>query len=286
MADIDALELSHATPPPSEPGVEGPPGRVKRIALGILLFAIGGSLGYWIYQRSRPVTVPAVAATAEPTPVVAPAPTAPRLEGENIFLPPLAETDSIVRTLVGTLSAQPKILTWLATNRLIENFTVVTLSIAEGRSPAKLLRPLVPQGKFRVRTGGGHTLIDRASYQRYDDYGAAIGALDATGTARLYLTLKPRIVDAYRQLGYPDADFDPALERAMGVLLAVPVIETDIAVREKIVTYEFADPATESLSSAARQFLRMGPANVRIVQAKLREVAQLLGLHPGGSTGA
>ena len=42
--------------------------------------------------------------------------------------------------------------------------------------------------------------------------------------------------------------------------------------------YEFANDAYEDLPAAQRQFLRMGPRNVRIVKAKLRAVAGYLGI--------
>jgi hypothetical protein len=44
------------------------------------------------------------------------------------------------------------------------------------------------------------------------------------------------------------------------------------------VSYEFGDARLESLSGAQRQFLRMGPRNVRLIQDKLRELAPLLGM--------
>ena len=67
--------------------------------------------------------------------------------------------------------------------------------------------------------------MDPRSYERYNPHGDAIAALDSVGTASLYLTLKPRINDAYRELGYPDADFDRVLERAIGVLLQTPALD-------------------------------------------------------------
>ena len=51
-----------------------------------------------------------------------------------------------------------------------------------------------------------------------------------------------------------------------------------MALASKSVAYEFADPRLQSLSSAQRQFLRMGPRNVRLIQAKLREIAPLMGI--------
>ena len=61
-------------------------------------------------------------------------------------------------------------------------------------------------------------------------------------------------------------------------LLKTPLIEGDMALASKSVAYEFADPRLQSLSSAQRQFLRMGSRNVRLIQAKLREVAPFVGI--------
>ena len=61
-------------------------------------------------------------------------------------------------------------------------------------------------------------------------------------------------------------------------LLKTPVVDGDVALASKSVAYEFADPRLQSLSSAQRQFLRMGPRNVRLIQAKLREIAPLVGI--------
>ena len=85
-------------------------------------------------------------------------------------------------------------------------------------------------------------------------------------------------VDGYRELGHPDGNVDQAFERAVIELLKTPVIEGDVALASKSVAYEFADPRLQSLSSAQRQFLRMGSRNVRLIQAKLREIAPLVGI--------
>ena len=63
-------------------------------------------------------------------------------------------------------------------------------------------------------------------------------------------------------------------------LLATPVVEGNVPLASKSVAYEFADPRLQSLSSAQRQLLRMGPRNVQLIQAKLREIASLAGLNP------
>ena len=115
------------------------------------------------------------------------------------------------------------------------------------------------------------TFIDPRSYQRYDLHAAAVEAIDARGAARLYVTLKPRIKDAYRDLD--PGDVDAALERAIVHLLRTPVVE-GAPIESDRVMYTYVDPSPESLSSAQRQLSRMGPRNQRIVQAKLREITR------------
>ena len=198
--------------------------------------------------------------------------------GETIDLPPVNQTDAIVRELVAKLSSHPTVAAWLTTDQLVRNFTAVLDNISTGRTPSGHLGKVRPTGNFQVRDDRGSVWIDPRSYRRYDKYADAVSALDARGAARLYATLKPRIADSYRELGHPDGNVDAALERAVVELLKTPVVEGDVALASKSVAYEFADPRLQSLSSAQRQFLRMGPRNVRLIQAKLREMAPFLGI--------
>lgn len=251
----------------------------------ILLFVISAAaVGYVVFERQRAKTPTAVAAPVSapaPPPAAAKPAGGPLVSAENIPLPPLGETDPLVRQLLVKLSSHPKVLAWLATNGLIENFAVATLNISDGKSPAlQHWRSLAPESRFSVIHSANGAMLDPKSYRRYDAYAAAIGALDAPGTARLYLTLKPRIIEAYRNLGFPEGDFDSVLERAMHELVTTPAAPNDIALREKVITYQFVDPDVESLSGAQKQLLRMGPDNMRIVQNKLRDIALQLGLHP------
>jgi len=238
-------------------------------------------VGYVVLRRQRAPQQTAVAPVSTPAP--APAPAAkdgPLVQAENIPLPPLPQMDALMRQLVVKLSSHPQVLAWLATNGLIENFTVATLNISDGKSPALHWKGLGPQTRFSIIKTTDGVMLDPKSYRRYDEYAAAIGALDAPNTARLYLTVKPRIMEAYRSLGFPEGDFDPVLERAMHELVTTPEIQKDIALKEKVITYQFVDANVEALSGAQKQLLRMGPDNMRIVQGKLRDIATQLDLHP------
>jgi hypothetical protein len=252
-------------------------------AILVLLFAIGAAvIGYVVFKRTRP-TAPAMAVVqAPPAATAAPAPprSGPLVEAEKIALAPLGEMDAVVRDLLVKLSSHPKVLAWLATDRLLETFTVATLNLSEGKTPTQHWAALRPKARFSVTKAPEGTTLDPRSYRRYDEFAAAINGLDPAGTARLYLTVKPRIMEAYRNLGFPEGDFDPVLERALATLLRTKPIEGNILLKEKVLTYGFADPDIEALPSAQRQLLRMGPDNMRIVQDKLRAIAVQLGLHP------
>lgn len=49
------------------------------------------------------------------------------------------------------------------------------------------------------------------------------------------------------------------------------MLDGDVQLEEKIITYSFADERLEALSGAQRQLLRMGPDNARTVQETLSE---------------
>jgi len=92
----------------------------------------------------------------------------------------------------------------------------------------------------------------------------------------LYRRAAPLFEEAFKDLGYPDKKFADVLHRAIDMLLAVPVIEKDIMLEEKVTTYMFADPRLEKLNPAKKHLLRMGPGNIKKIQAKLREITALL----------
>lgn len=271
MAELGDLKLDKPyEPPPDEPRLGW------RVLLVVLLVVAVGYLVWSLVQKPEK-PAPDVKVQTEQQKAEAEKPLTPE-PGEDIDLPELGQTDPIVRQLVGALSSHPKVAAWLTTDQLIRNFTTVVVNIANGRSPSRQLGTVRPTGEFVAREEGEMAHIDPQSYRRYDEYADAIGALDAQGTARLYSTLKPRIQDAYRELGYPEGDFDQAMERAMIEILNTPIVEGEIGLVPKSVSWEFADPKLQSLSSAQRQFLRMGPRNMKIVKGKIREIAPHLGM--------
>lgn len=277
MADFDDLSLVRGPEPHIEPPARTGPSFTMIIIAALV--CLSGAALYYFYGRQKPAPAAAKAPVAQTT-VDLPRRTAE--PGEAIDLPPLDQTDAIVRTLIQRLSAHPVAAAYLTTDGIVRNMTVVVTNIADGDTPAKHLRPLRPSGAFATKSSGGATFIDPASYHRYDAIANAVDALDARAVARFYATIKPRVDDANRELAGPDANFDRTLERAIVMLLRTPVLDENVRVETAKVSYTYADGRIEDLPKVQRQFLRMGPQNVRIVKAKLRDVAGFLGL-PGSA---
>ena len=272
--DGELLKTADERPEP------GSPKRQRQAELWIIAALLAGAAIVAAYVVFRGGSTPEQTATAEaPSPVKAQQPVQP-LGGDamSITVPPLDETDALVRSLVGALSSHPQVAAWLATEDRIRNFTLVVTNIAEGKTPARSLRALRPSSPFRVAERSGDLYLDPRSYERYTGLADAVASIDPAGAARLYATLKPRIEEAHRELGHPEQPFDRLLEGAIVLLLKTPVEEGPVRVEPRGIVYGFADEDLEDLTPAQKQLLRMGPRNARAVQRTLRAMALALGI--------
>jgi hypothetical protein len=120
--------------------------------------------------------------------------------------------------------------------------------------------------------------VDPRSYARYDGIANAAASLDPAGLARVYSILKPRLLEAYTELGHPRGELDVVVERAIVHLLQTPVVDEPIVLRPRVLSFRYDRDDLEALSAAQKQLLRMGPRNVRVVQDQLRAVARELGI--------
>jgi hypothetical protein len=275
MLDLSNVELQKSTRSPIRPETDSMRSWIIAAVVVSLIAAAAAWVVVWRREAQR------VATPAEVKPAVESAPAPQRLgaAAEPIELPPLPDTDPLVRRMVAALSAHPTVTRWLTTDGLIRNFVVVVENIAHGPSPARHLPVLRPVGSFRTVAGEDDLRIDPRTYQRYNLIAAAVDSVDADGAARLYAQLKPRIEEAYAELGRGES-FDVALEQAMAAMLRTPALDGNVSLVPKGIVFAFENPRIERLTPAQKQLARMGPQNVRTIQAKLRQIAGALGIAP------
>lgn len=198
-------------------------------------------------------------------------------EGE-LLQAELDESDDIVRKLAEELSTHRRLAIWLKSKDLIRKFTAAVDNIANGLSPRPQIEFFSPEDDFKAKERDGLFYMDPESYSRYDLVADVFLTLNPSQCAKLYKQSKLLLQEAYQDLGYPEGDFHKTLTKAIIELLEVPVVEGNIALEKKVVTFMMADPKLEGLSEAQKHLLRMGPENIQITQEKLRKIAGALGI--------
>lgn len=260
------------------------PSRKPLVVAGIAFIVVVALGTGWYLMRGR-----GEQAVAEPVtpPLVAPAPAAPPSQEAPqppaTPLPALEQSDPHVREQLGRLSSDAEFQRWLGIEGIIRRIAAATSNIAEGESPRAVLAFLAPQGPFQVVERDGHTFIAPESFARYDLVARAFTSLDTQATAGAYKALKPLLDQAFAEIGRPGQGFEATLSRAIQRLLDTPVPEGELeVVATPSVNYAYAAPELEQLSAAQKHLLRMGPANARALQAKLRELRAMMGLPAAG----
>jgi len=252
--------------------------KVIQIGIGIIgVIAACAAIVYFVNRGSgrKPVegtSVPGSAPSAVEGTGAAPT--------DALILPPLelGQSDDLLRRLAQDISAHPRLSAWLKTRDIVRKFVAAVDNLSNGIVPKAQVDFFAPAGPFQASGREGRFYISRASYDRYNALADVFISLDSKATARLYAALKPLLQEAYAELGYPDQDFQDTLTRAAAELLSTPVIEGRIPLEKKVASYAMADPALEELDDVQKQFLRMGPENIQVIQKKLRELAVACGV--------
>jgi len=244
------------------------------IVVAIVVAVLIGVGVYMAFRGGEPEPEPAPPPTTLPAPVEAPPPDP---EPVPIVLPPLAESDPMLLSMIEGLSAHPRLADVADIDGIVQTFVLAVVAIANGESPRPALEYLEPEDEFAIAERDGRVVIDPASFERYTWITGVFSSLDATGAAEVFGQLEPLFDEAYHRLGYPSGRFRDALDAAMNRIAATPVPEGYVEVRRGNVLWEFRDPALERLSPPQKDLLRMGPANARLVQSKIREIQAALG---------
>ena len=253
-----------------------PRGRHTGPFVGVVALAIvAGVASYDFFLADPPLEEAAAPAAAIP----APAPPTENAAADPEPEPPvpLDESDGLVRDLVAELSSHPGLAAWLIPDDLVRIFVVVVDNVADGHTPDRHLPPWRPTRRFQTAGASPGLRVDPISHARYDTHAEIVAAIDPAVAAKLYHHLRPLIGAAYAELGRTGREFDETVLRALRNLLETPVLEREVRLIRRAPFFEFADPALEDLLPVQKQFLGMGPRNVRAVQASLLEIAEEIG---------
>lgn len=251
----------------------------------VLLMAAAGGWFYWQYAQEPPATPETQTLSL---PVVENAENAVgetaaygmiseevQLPQQSFSLPALTASDQPFRDAMLGVSAG--LSPWLQADRLIRKFLLVVNDFSQGLWLEKHMRFLKPAETFAVDKTADGLFMSKQSYSRYDALAAAIDAMDARAAGQVYRQFKPLFLDVFNEFGYPpERPLEELFLKSAAQILAAPIIETPIALKKHAVFYKYADPKLEALSPVARQMLRMGPDNTRIVQNKVRQLVEIL----------
>ncbi len=147
----------------------------------------------WIRPGMQEDAVPGVEAPT-PTPEPEPTPTLAERLSERLQGTTLKTSDTVVRELVAELSANPKLVAWLANEDLIRRSVAAVDNTANGISPRSQLDFMRPKGSFKVIEKGDEITIDPKSYGRYDLATQVVVSLDTEGSGAV-----PRARAAHRR---------------------------------------------------------------------------------------
>lgn len=188
----------------------------------------------------------------------------------------LKDSDPLVRETLAPALDDSVFAQALRQDDLLERGTAFIDAAGKGSLLNKVFTLPQPEGKFEVREEAGKLVVDPATYDRYDGYAAAIGALDADALAAAFHQFRPLLEQAYGNLGYEEEDMDNSLIRALDQVIAAPVLDEPAELEQRVTTYTYADESLEELAPIAKQLLRMGPENQRIIQEQAKALRDAL----------
>ena len=230
-------------------------------------------------SQPEPEPAPEVVETYEPEPQPEPIPEPVEeriveVKPAEPQLPSLDESDNEVKQSLGEYLTEQS-LGLLVTEDMVRRTVVFVDNLAQGKVAKKHIPLSAPVDSF-MALESDIIITDPNSFERYTPYVDMLSQMSNAQIIRLYKKFQPLIFEAYEEIGYEGEDFNYTLNEAISELLETQIPETSLPLIKDSVTYSYAYPEWEKLSDAQKQFLRMGPANMKRVKNKLAAVQKSL----------
>lgn len=259
-------------------------------AAGVALVTVAAGGWWWWSSRApapqavaeAPQPPAAEAAMAEPPPTEHPIESAPAAQAAASAesLPPLAESDSALRSALSGLVGEQALLQFFQMTGLATRFVATVDNLPRSKVSTQVLPLRGPGGVLAVDGNAGELMIGAGNAGRYAAHLGLLDAVDIKKAAALYVRFYPLLQQAYRDLGYPQGHFNDRLVAVIDHLLATPQVAEPIRVVQPKVLYQFDDPDLEARSAGQKLLLRMGAANAARVKHVLREFRREIATAP------
>lgn len=254
---------------------------MRKAVIGVFVLVVLAGLAYvgWSYYLQRQLAEQmAEAPLEEPAPLPPPAePAAPRVahpivadEAPVVATTTVDDSDKIFSDFVALLLKSPQLPDFVYPDRMLRRF-VATVDNLPRKEMSARLRPVRPvKGMFLAeKSDSGELHIAVENEARYERYIKALESIDVAAAARFYATHYALFQKAYRDLGYPEGNFNDRLFVAIDDMLAAPVVAQPISLVQPKVLYRYADADLEGRSAGQKIMLRMGSPNAVRVKAVL-----------------
>jgi hypothetical protein len=284
---------------------------MKNWVIGALLVLLGVAAFYY-FSVYQPAESPATVATT--VPAVVPEPesvsepdqlpvevvvaeesesgfeTAAPVAVEEIPLPMLMDSDPLVLDRLGDLIGESAVIQYLASDNVISRIVATVDMMGSRQIPGVVQVVQGPESNFAanvneqpetvIRNEEGDPVpqfvINPANYRRYTPYVELLEAVDTEQLVENYRSHYSLFQEAYRQMGYADAEFNDRLDATIDELLATPEVTDPVNLVKPEAFFLFSDPDLESLTAGQKILLRMGSANAARVKLKLTEIRETL----------
>jgi hypothetical protein len=275
---------------------------MKNWIIAIIVIVLGLVAWYVLSPQQEAVDEAPPPALAEPAPppppppqepaepVVASPEPAPEPVIEEPPLPPLADSDPVViETITGLVGAE-QARQYVAQEDVVSRLVATVDSLSGKQVPASIKVIEGPGGEFQATADDDPSsiilneagdpipqyVVDPVNYRRYTPYVEMLEGMDNAELSAAYRDYQPLLEEAFRQLGYPEGDFEQRLRAVIDELLATPGLSEPARLVKPEAYYLYADKELESLTAGQKALIRMGPDNAARVKAKLVEIRDAL----------
>lgn len=194
----------------------------------------------------------------------------------EVVLEPLDLSDKAIKQGLITALRAPLLSTLIVNDSILANMVASVNNTAQGTLPENVSLLTPPATEFSVFKQADNQFITPESFTRYNVYAQTFAEIETEDMLALLDQYEPQIMAQFEQIALPNAQFTSTLINAINRLLDTPTVNLPIPVISDSAMYKFANPQLEALLPAQKQLLRMGPDNMRLVKAKLRELRTAL----------